>query len=576
MLVAKSNMFSFNSTRVASSSSVRRPESKDNKLKKIVLLNTKSKSTSKDVNKSQSSVSLVSNKRDTLNSNVSKSNVNVLKAKNVNAMNDGSNLVCVSCGKDVFMISHDKCVARYALSANSKVKRALFNALVAAKSSKVGATPVVVIHVDSGCSKHMTGNLKLIRNFVEKFMGTVRFEGEDLLTGSRDSNLYTIFISEMAASSLVCLMSKATSTKSWLCHRHLSHLNFDTINHLTKQDLVNGLLKLKVQNLKVRSDNGTKFKNEKLRSHYEKLGIMHQTSIARTPQQNGVVKRRNRTLVEAARTMLIFSKSLKFLWAEAISTACFTQNHSLVHTRYNKTPYELIKGRKPNVQYFHVFGSLCYSTNDRDDLGKTKPKAEISIFIGYSESSRGFQIYNRRTRKIMETIHMKFNELTTMASECNNLGPEYYETRTPEVSNNSAANTLNNEDTPSSSSIIVEEYEAPQLVSSSEEPITNEPTTLVLDDNDDGSVQEDVAELDRNTFINPFCIPMLEEAESSSTYHDPSNMHEFYQKHRSTDIWTKNHPLEQVIGDPSKPVMTRRRLHTDAEMCMYALTVSTT
>ncbi|GKD19668.1 hypothetical protein Tco_1208826, partial [Tanacetum coccineum] len=127
----------------ASSSSVRRPESKDNNLKKRVLLKTKYKSTSNDVKKSQSSVSLVSNKRDTLNSIVSKSKANVLNVKIVNAVNDGSSFVCVSCGKDVFMISHDKCVACYALSVNSRVKRALFTSTVAAKSSKLGATPVV-------------------------------------------------------------------------------------------------------------------------------------------------------------------------------------------------------------------------------------------------------------------------------------------------------------------------------------------------------------------------------------------------------------------------------------------------
>ncbi|GKE13567.1 hypothetical protein Tco_1417118 [Tanacetum coccineum] len=142
--ISKSNLFSSNSIGVATSSNVRRPKSKDNNLKKRVLLNTKSKSTSKDVKKSQSSVSLVSNKRDTLNSNVSESKLNVLNTKAVNAVNDGSNLVCVSCGKDVFMTSHDKCVARYALSVNSRVKRALFTSLVAAKSSKLGATPVVV------------------------------------------------------------------------------------------------------------------------------------------------------------------------------------------------------------------------------------------------------------------------------------------------------------------------------------------------------------------------------------------------------------------------------------------------
>ncbi|GKB91024.1 retrovirus-related pol polyprotein from transposon TNT 1-94, partial [Tanacetum coccineum] len=203
----------------------------------------------------------------------------------------------------------------------------------------------------------------------------------------------------------------------------------------------------------------------------------------------------------------------------------------------------------------------------------------------------------------METIHVKFDELTAMASKCNSSRPrynclnfqdlledsnetpskedldnlfgplyeEYYETRSPEVSTNSAANTLNNEDTPSSSSIIVEENEAPQIVSSFEEPIVNDPTTPFLNDNVDESVQEDTTELDRYTFINPFCSLVLEKAESSSTNHDPSNMHEFYQQHRSTNQWTKNHPLEKVIGDPSKSVMTRSRLQTDVKMCMYML-----
>ncbi|GKB24736.1 retrovirus-related pol polyprotein from transposon TNT 1-94 [Tanacetum coccineum] len=182
-------------------------------------------------------------------------------------------------------------------------------------------------------------------------------------------------------------------------------------------------MNLKAQILTIETGNGSEFKNEKLRAFYAKLGIVHQTSIARTLQQNGVIKCQNCTLVEVARIMLIFSEAPEFLWAEAIATACFTQNRSIVHTRYNKTPYELIQGRKPNIQYFYVFRSLCYPTNDRDDLGKMKPNADIGIFIGYSESSRGFRIYNRQTKKIMEAIHVKFDELTDMASECNNLEP---------------------------------------------------------------------------------------------------------------------------------------------------------
>nr|GFB27493.1 hypothetical protein [Tanacetum cinerariifolium] len=105
-------------------------------------------------------------------------------------------------------------------------------------------------------------------------------------------------------------------------------------------------------------------------------------SSVRTPQQNGVVERRNRTLVEAARTMLIFSHAPLFLWAEAIATACFTQNRSIIQRRFNKTLYELINGRKSNISFLHVFGALCYPKNDREDIGKLGAKGDIGFFIG--------------------------------------------------------------------------------------------------------------------------------------------------------------------------------------------------
>ncbi|GJT97850.1 retrovirus-related pol polyprotein from transposon TNT 1-94, partial [Tanacetum coccineum] len=132
----------------------------------------------------------------------------------------------------------------------------------------------------------------------------------------------------------------------------------------------------------LRTDNDTKFINLILRNYTKDVRITHHTSVTRTTRKNDVVKRRNRTLVEAARTMLIFSKSPLFLWAEAVATACYTQNRSLIHPRYNKTPYELLRYRKPERKYLHVFGALCYSTNDSEDLGKLKPKADIRIFIG--------------------------------------------------------------------------------------------------------------------------------------------------------------------------------------------------
>nr|GEV97524.1 hypothetical protein [Tanacetum cinerariifolium] len=154
-----------------------------------------------------------------------------------------------------------------------------------------------------------------------------------------------------------------------------------------------------------------------LQAYYDDVGISHQTLVARNLQQNGVVERRNRTLVEAVRTMLIFSKAPLFLWAKAVVTTCFTQNHSLIRRRHNKTPYELIHDRKPDLTYFLIFGALGYPTNDDEHPSKLKPKANIGIFVGYAPVKKAYRIYNRRIRMIMETIHVEFDELKAMASE---------------------------------------------------------------------------------------------------------------------------------------------------------------
>ncbi|GJV44424.1 retrovirus-related pol polyprotein from transposon TNT 1-94 [Tanacetum coccineum] len=149
----------------------------------------------------------------------------------------------------------------------------------------------------------------------------------------------------------------------------------------------------------------------------------------------------------------------KISLAESISTACFTQNCSLIHTRYNKTQYELLPERKQNVEYFHVFGSLCYPTNDREDLGKMKPKADIGIFIGYSETNR-FQDNDSSAEDTSILSNEDLDNLFGLMFE------EYFEKRPSEVSINSAAQTtLNNQDTPSSSSIIIEDNEDHPLVS---------------------------------------------------------------------------------------------------------------
>ncbi|GJV82406.1 retrovirus-related pol polyprotein from transposon TNT 1-94 [Tanacetum coccineum] len=186
-------------------------------------------------------------------------------------------------------------------------------------------------------------------------------------------------------------------------------------------------VRLKETVRRIRTDNGTEFVNQTLREYYEKVGISHETSVARSPQQNGVVERRNRTLIEAARTMLIYAKAPLFLWAEAVATACYTQNRSMIRHLHGKTPYELLHDKPPDLSYLHVFGALCYPTNDSENLGKLQPKADIGIFIGYAPTKKAFRIYNRRTRRIIETIHVDFDELTAMVSEHSSLGPVLYE-----------------------------------------------------------------------------------------------------------------------------------------------------
>nr|GFB50980.1 retrovirus-related Pol polyprotein from transposon TNT 1-94 [Tanacetum cinerariifolium] len=121
--------------------------------------------------------------------------------------------------------------------------------------------------------------------------------------------------------------------------------------------------------------------------------------------------------------MLIYAQAPLFLWAEAVVTPCFTQNRSIIHLRHGKTSYELLHIKIPDLSFFHVFGTLCYPTNDSENLGKLQPKADIGIFIGYALTKKAFRIYNRRTRRIVKTIHVDFDELTAMAYEQRSSGP---------------------------------------------------------------------------------------------------------------------------------------------------------
>ncbi|GJX48430.1 putative ribonuclease H-like domain-containing protein [Tanacetum coccineum] len=176
-------------------------------------------------------------------------------------------------------------------------------------------------------------------------------------------------------------------------------------------DLVVGLenkLRRKVKT--IRCDHRTEFKNKLMNEFCAKKGIQREYSIARTPQQNGVAERKNRTLIEAARTMLADSLLPIQFWAEAVHTACYVLNRVLVTKPQMKTPYELLMGKSPNISFMKPFGCPLTILNTLDHLGKFEGKSEEGYLLGYSTNSKGFRVYNRVTRKVQDCLHVDFLE----------------------------------------------------------------------------------------------------------------------------------------------------------------------
>nr|GEY44041.1 hypothetical protein [Tanacetum cinerariifolium] len=335
-------------------------------------------------------------------------------------------------------------------------------------------------------------------------------------------------------------------------------------------------VRLNVPVRRIRTDIGTEFVNQTLRDYYEEVGISHEISVARSPQQNGVVERRNHTLTEAARTMLIYAQAPLFLWAEAVATACFTQNRSIVRLCHGKTPYELMHSKQPDLLFFHVFGALCYPTNDSENIGKLQPKADIGIFIGYAPTKKAFRIYNRRTRHIMETIHVDFDELTAMASEQSRLMPQ------PPSSTPFVPPTRDDWDTllqplfneyfhpPPCFNHPVPEVVAPVFVvsigspslTSVDQDAPSPSTSQTLQASIShviapGAVEENqdikVAHMDNNPQFG-ILIPETSSEESSSQVVIPNYMHSVNQPPEHISKWTKDHLIDNVISDPSRPV----------------------
>nr|GEZ74975.1 integrase, catalytic region, zinc finger, CCHC-type, peptidase aspartic, catalytic [Tanacetum cinerariifolium] len=297
------------------------------------------------------------------------------------------------------------------------IKSAENSDLNASLQEKVLVVQIVLWYLDSGCSKHMTGDRSQLINFVQKFLGTVKFrndlvakimgygnykirnvtisrvylveglghnlfsvgqfcdldlevafrqhtffirnlDGFDLLTGSQGNNLYTLSLQDMMASSPICLLSKASKTKSWLWHRRLSHLNFGAINQLARHGLVRGLLKLKFE--KDHLCWACAMGKSKKKSHKPKSKYTNQEKL--------------------------------YLWHMDL---CGPMRVESVNGK-KKTPYELLHNKLADLSFVHMFGALCYPTNDSENLGKLQPKADIGIFIGYVPTKKAFRIYNRR------------------------------------------------------------------------------------------------------------------------------------------------------------------------------------
>ncbi|GJU83539.1 retrovirus-related pol polyprotein from transposon TNT 1-94 [Tanacetum coccineum] len=540
---------------------------------------------------------------------------------------------------------------------------------------------IVLWYLDSGCSKHMTGDRSQLTNFVNKFLGTVKFgndhvakilgygdyqignvmisrvyyveglghnlfsigqfcdsnlevafrqhtcfihnlEGVDLLTGSRGNNLYTPSLRDMMASSLICLLSKASKTKSWLWHRRLSHLNFGAINHLARHGLVRGLPKLKFEKdhlcsacamgkskkkphkpkyedtnqeklyllhmdlcgpMRVASINGKKYilvivDDYSRFTWYEKVDISHETSVARSPQQNGVVERRNRT-------MLIYAKALLFLWAEAVATACYTQNCSIIRLRHGKTPYELLHDNPPDLSFFHVFGALCYPTNDNENLGKLQPKADIDFdeltAMASEQSSSGPTLHEMIPATISSGLvpnpppstppvppsrtewdilfQPMFDELLTPTPSVDLQAPEVIAPFVEVIAPVPAVST----GSPSSTNV---DQDAPSPSNSQTTPETQPP--VIPNDVEEDNHDIEVAHMGNDPY---FGVPIPEvpsdQSSSSDSIHTIVQPDHQISKHNSK--WTKDHPLENIIGELARPVSTRLQLHEQALFCYY-------
>ncbi|KAJ9544669.1 hypothetical protein OSB04_024376 [Centaurea solstitialis] len=413
-----------------------------------------------------------------------------------------------------------------------------------------------------------------------------------ILRGQRFRDVYTINMDTSTEN--VCFLSRISSDINWLWHKRLSHLNFKTINQLSisnmvdglpeksfakeslcsacekgkqtrasfkskqvstissplqllhmdlfgsksdaSQEIINFILQMEKYNLitvgSLRSDHGTEFKN----------------SVLDDFLQNWVAERRNRTLIEVATSMLIEARLPLQFWAEVVNTACYTQNRSLI----------------PNISYFHIFGCNCYIKNDRDNLGKFDAKADDGFLVGYSTVSKAYRVFNKRRQTLEETIHVKFDEIDPFSStssltnrdDIDQWANSYFqvpENDIPKVSTSVAG----------SSSYIPDGFEEPNIPQDtpihSGIPLNQVSPTISQEDipSTSGSA-EVVQDADNPLQLND----IIADESTSSTNAEPLQAIPQPPALR----WTRDHPVDQVLGDPSTGVKTRQQ---SGNHCVY-------
>ncbi|GKA26427.1 putative ribonuclease H-like domain-containing protein [Tanacetum coccineum] len=333
---------------------------------------------------------------------------------------------------------------------------------------------------------------------------------------------------------------------------------------------------MRVASVNGKTDNGTEFVNQTLREYYEKVSISHETSVARSPQQNGVVKRRNCMLIEAARTMLIYAKAWLFLWAEAVATACYTQNRSIVRLRHGKTPYELLHDKPPDLLFFHIFGALCYPTNDSENLDFDELTAMASE---HSSSEPALQELTHATissglvpnpppstlfivplRTDWDILFQPlFDELPIPPPSVDHPAPKVISPIAEVVAPVLAVST----GSPSSTNV---DQDAPSP-SNSQTTLKTQPPVIPNDVKEDNHDIE-VAHIGNDPYFG-ILIPEVPSDQSSSTDSIHTIVHPNHQISEHNSKWTKDHPLENIIGELARPVSTRLQLHEQALFCYY-------